>query len=376
LLLLSLGVAVWLTDQWLPDWTSSAPLNAAFSITIVLMASVVVLAISMFILKVRSERLLRKEEQLRPTGIELLTSIAQGATADRLTIDHLAAFHRRSPRLAHELLSGALALQKGEGSSLLAAAAQLSGIAEDWRRMARSRNAEVRCHAITYLGRLPPGTAVEELRYALGDPEELVRVGAALALINSGDLDEIERIFQALPRQTTLVRALMSARLSKHSVALAAGPIHRALESDDSARIIGALDLLVSWKRSLPAPGVGPLLRSKDDAARARAFQALPYAMGAKASLDDFEEALQAENNEVRCAALSVSARCGTPLLVPRILTLLKDPEPTTATAAGYALASFGMTRLLESTIIEGARPSADIAMEALEKVRIGRLTL
>jgi hypothetical protein len=34
------------------------------------------------------------------------------------------------------------------------------------------------------------------------------------------------------------------------------------------------------------------------------------------------------------------------------------------------------MTRLLESTIIEGARPSADIAMEALEKVRIGRLTL
>jgi low affinity Fe/Cu permease len=375
LVLSTLALAVWLAERRLPAWSSNTALNAAVSTTVVLIVSILLLGTVMFVLKVRGERLLRREEQLKPAVIELLTTIAQGE-ADEIQepAEELARLHRRAPRAVDELLSESLALQKGEGNRRLAAAAQVSGIASTWRRLVRSRSAELRCHAITYLGRLPSGAADEELRAGLEDAEELVAAEAARALINSGRMEDIQKVFDELPRQSTLVRALMSDWLRRHSAALAAGAISRALESDDPARIVPALDLLVNWKRMLPVPGVGPLLRSENGAIQARAFRALPYAMGAAASREDFEAGLQSEDKEVLCAVLSVTARMGMTSLAPRVANLVLDADLNIATAAAYALANAGLTGELERIIIGGAPKAAGIATEALEKYRIGRL--
>jgi hypothetical protein len=210
----------------------------------------------------------------------------------------------------------------------------------------------------------------------LGEARERVRaVAGALGLTQHDDPQRLDAMFAAAAAGNLRRRAILVEDLEPHALSLASDQIPRALASTDRSSVIAALDMLRAWKRMLVVPNVELALRHPDAAVRVRALQAWPYVSNAPPSA--VGEVLHDPDAGVRAAAAMAAGKLRLAELSGALVEALSDPAREVAAAAAFALAVMpdGVARL-QQVVSSGNRPAAGVALEALEKVTLGRMEL
>jgi hypothetical protein len=210
----------------------------------------------------------------------------------------------------------------------------------------------------------------------LQDPGESIRLEAARALLRSGGMDDVERIFEFATLETPFLRAILVEDLRPHAVTLSEQAIPRILSSGrpEQARIV--LEMVEAWQKTLPVPGVAALLRHPRPEIRAQAIRVLPYVSADVDVTRETRLALEDESATVRIAATKVAGRMGMEGAVPELGLQLQHSDREVAVAAAYALAEVGLAgwSVLEATVRAEDSTAARAALEALERVRTNRL--
>jgi HEAT repeat protein len=202
-----------------------------------------------------------------------------------------------------------------------------------------------RLAAITSLEELGAASAPKVIHAALADRDEDVRIEASRALIRSGADDDIRESLAFATTQPPLVRAVLAEDLKQHMEVLCKGAIQQLLKSTDTARVLATLEIIESWQRSITLPGFAALLKHPDDAVRAQVLRVLPYAAGDEDARNDVIPGLEDESPGVRAAAAAAAARMQLSAAVKPLAQCLHDRR-------------------------------GEVALEALERFRIGRTEL
>lgn len=313
--------------------------------------------------------------QLEPAVREAMANalVDEGPVQDRPDLIRLFA---RSPLAVERCAAEFLLAIEGSEVDRLSELVEELGLVRRWTRRARSRDSERRREAFGLLGRLADGRGNGVLRRGLGDPEASVRVEAARGLLRSESLADVERTFMAVTGEPLLVRAILVEELRPHAARLAEHAIPRVLRSLDPRAVLVALEMIVAWQKGVTAPGVGPLLRHPRPEVRARALQALPYVTGEADVVRETLTGLDDPDPGVRMAAAGLAGRIGLHAAVPFLGNLLHARDAGVAVEAAYALARIGLPGwdVLEREVRGPEGPAAHAALEALERVRTGRL--
>jgi len=120
------------------------------------------------------------------------------------------------------------------------------------------------------------------LAEALHDDDREVRLPAARALVQAGNIQEIGQVFQIAVSQSMLIRILLTEDLRRHAPELCESVVPEALKSRDSRELVPALQILVAWERALPLSGVLELLQHRDREVRIEALRLAPLVPPAK----------------------------------------------------------------------------------------------
>ncbi len=206
------------------------------------------------------------------------------------------------------------------------------------------------------------------LQEALNDPDGEVRFYAWRSLVQSGSIEEIEKLFEAALSQSLLIRILLTEELRRYAVPLCERAAIWALQSNESERVLAALEMLVAWERAVPIPDLGNLIGHNDRRIRIQALRLAPLVPLEEADFaaivrilvgDDPEAAVEAARTFGRLqfvGALPALARClrsGNALLARTAAEALaqmpplgwatleemtSSPSPITAGAAGESL--------------------------------------
>jgi len=250
------------------------------------------------------------------------------------------------------------------------------GVVTRWERQYRSRRVATRRTAIVYLGQLSGGEGVPVLLAAIDDPEPEIRLDAARNILRSGRRrSDVETVFAFAIRAPLLARAILADELRSHALILSERAIPDRLRSGDRNQILVVLEMIDAWGRALPLPDVVTLLHDVDCDVRARALRALPFVAGAGDLAGDIVDRLSDDEPRVRGAAAFAAGRLAVESADARLANCLRDPHSEVALAAGFALAELGQIGIgtLEREIVSPCRPAAVAALEALERVKIGR---
>lgn len=211
---------------------------------------------------------------------------------------------------------------------------------------------------------------------ALDDPVPEIRLNAAFNVLRSGRRrSDAERAFAFAVGAPLLSRAILADALRAHAVVLSHHAIPARLTSGDRAQILVVLEMLETWGRVLPLPDVPPLLGHPDRDIRARALRVLPLVAGTGDATADVVSRLRDHDPRVRGAAAFAAGRMMVRSAGRALGEALCDPSPEVALAAGFALAELGPAgiRTLERELVSPNRAAAVVALEALERVTIGR---
>ncbi len=204
--------------------------------------------------------------------------------------------------------------------------------------------------------------------------ERILELGREFGITSPEPEGRLEEVFAKAAGGNLLERAVAAEELEPHAQRLAEVQIPRALRSDDSSRVLAALEMLHAWKRSLPVPEVAMVLRHGDPRVRAAALRALPYSApgGYETNVG---HALRDSDPEVRRAAAETARKLRLEALLDGLVENLNDRDRSAALAAAFAVAVMpeGMGRL-ERVVASDDRFAAAVAFEALEKATIGRL--
>jgi HEAT repeat protein len=314
----------------------------------------------------------RRTRRLQPAIVEALAQHAAGA--DRSS--ELEALHRLHPFHVEQCFIELLPTVAGTGRESLSRAARGLGIVARWERQCRSRRVGLRRSALTALGYVSGIDMLPLLVSALDDPDPEIRLDAACAVLrNQSDQLVIERVFEVAVRSGILERAILAEELRTHAAVLCEKMIPACLDSRDRRRILTALELLHIWGRALPVPQVFALVCHDDGTIRAAALRVLPLVAGAPDVVPEILTRLTDEEPNVRAAAAFVGGRLLSETADRALAACLRDSRPEVARAAGFALAELGPAGVetLEREAVSADRGIATVALEALERVRIGR---
>ncbi len=316
---------------------------------------------------------LRLSEELQPHIREELVARLSGS-GDR---PELNAFYERSRRDVSEALMSFQGTVSGGALDRLCEIAIDLGLIKDWCADARSRNLLRRRPAFA---RLAFACAYEPCRRlagdlleaALDDTDPEVRFHAWRALARSGTIVEIERLFGASLSQPLLIRILLTEELRRFAVPLCERAVIRALQSDDKARVLACLEILVAWERSVPIPDLRFLIEHSDRRIRIQALRLSPLVPMEPADLHSVMQALLGEDVEAATAAATACGRLQFEQAMPELARCMRSKQPALARAAAGALALMpprGWTTLRE--MLASPNPlTAGAAAEALESAQ------
>ena len=314
----------------------------------------------------------RRARQLQPAILEALAAHASGI--DRSADLHC--WYRDHPAHVARCLADVLPAISGDSRDRLSRVAEALGVVARWRRQSTSRRVKTRRTAVAYLGLLSGGQAVPALLAALDDRVPEIRLNAAFNVLRSGRRrSDAERAFEFAVGAPLLSRAILADALRAHAVALSHHAIPARLASGDRDQILVVLEMLETWGRVLPLPDVPPLLGHPDRDIRARALRVIPLVGGTDDVSADVVRRLRDDDPRVRGAAAFAAGRMMVRSAGRALGDALRDPSPEVALAAGFALAELGPAgiRTLEREIVSPNRAAAVVALEALERVTIGR---
>jgi HEAT repeat protein len=369
------GIAIWIVYEGALSSVVEVPLLAIllaftavqFSVIAVLLAA---LLVTKLIRSARHRRILKWLPVVRQRMIDHVAGEDHN--------DELSALFRLSPSAVEQSAVDLLATISGSELQRLTELLVDIGLEGRWRKRSHSLHAEKRRRAIAHLGDLAGGHSNGSLREALNDPVASVRLEAARGLLRSEEIGDIERVFSFATDEPPLVRAVLVEDLRGHALHLSEQAIPRALSSPHPQHAVVALEMIAAWQKSLPARGVGTLLRHPRPEVRARATRVLPYVTSEVDVERETLAALADESDDVRVVAAAVAGRLGLSAAVLPLARQLHSSNPGVAVAAAYGLAEIGGEgiEVLETEVKGDHSIAAEAALEALEKVRTSRLHL
>jgi hypothetical protein len=353
-------------------YISSPSLSLATAFVLVQSSAIGLLMTVLLSRKWMSEIQEQRARRLRPPILDALVAHATGV--DRSA--ELSRCYRDHPVDVEQCLSDILSTITGASRDRLSQLAAELGVVARWRRQGRSRRVTTRRTAIAYLGQLSGGAGVPALLSALHDPEPEIQLDAARHAVRSGRRrTDIETVFAFAVRASLLTRAILADELRAHALVLCERALPESLRFGDRDQILIVLEMIEAWGRALPLKDVTPLVRHADREVRARALRVLTFVERAQNLQAEIVEQLRDEDPRVRGAAAFAAGRLAIESADVPLASCLRDPHPEVALAAGFALAELGPAgvAVLEREISACNRPAALVALEALERLKIGR---
>lgn len=366
-------VAIWCVHARMVSAHISSPLLSLATAAALVQSSAIGLLVTTLIgRRWMSEIQERRARRVQPSMLDALAAHAAGT--DRFA--DLWRWYRHHPALVERCLADILSTIIGVSRDRLSQLAVDVGVVARWRRQCRSRRVTTRRTAIAYLGQLSGGAGVPALLSALDDPEPEIRLDAARNTLRSGRRrTDVESVFAFAIRASLLGRMILADELRAHALILSERAIPDRLRSGDRDQILIVLEMIEAWGRALPLPDIVTLVRHVDRDIRVRALRVLLFVAGTHDLQAEILERLRDEDPSVRAAAAFAAGRLMVESADGLLADCLRDPHPEVALGAGFALAELGPigVGVLEREIASPCRPAAVAALEALERVKIGR---
>jgi HEAT repeat protein len=214
--------------------------------------------------------------------------------------------------------------------------------------------------------------AGEILMVALEDPDDDVRISAARGLIQSGDTETLEAVFDMALSSNQLTRAILAEDLRRYASELSARAIPNALASSDSRLVLAALEILSSWQRAVLVPELPRLLEHPDGAVRLQALRLAPLVPPAPEARSAILRALAESDPEVSVAAALGAGRLRIEESLPHLAALVRTAGGEVSRSAAAAMAQMpprGWEALEELSGGDSA-VTAEVARRALIRVR------
>jgi len=279
-----------------------------------------------------------------------------------------------------ELASAILALQGTVGGGALDRLCDVAvslGLVQEWIREAHTREPAPRRAAYARLAfvwvyepcrRLGGDLLVQ----ALDDADSDVRLLAARALTQAGVAREIEHVFELAISRNLLIRILLTEDLRRHAVALCERVVPVALRSEESARVLATLDILVAWERAIPFENMRELLEHRDKGIRIQALRLAPLVRLAPENRAAIVRSLADPDIEVSSTAALTAARLRIVEALPSLARLLRVAPAELARTAATALAEMPPRgwETLEELSANSSPVTAAAAREALAVAR------
>jgi hypothetical protein len=344
----------------------TAGLRAALAIGLAMLsvqvAGVALLLTWLLVVKVVHGIADHRVQRLSPLIQEQLAQCALGLST-KLPMTELYRHHRRE---FETCLLDFLPTIVGSQRQRLAAVAQELGLLKRWERQYHS--SAVRLRAI---GLIAPASPI--LLDALADSRSLFRIEAAQALVTSGEPALVEQVFLSSLSEDLLARAMIGVAMLP-AVPMLSKRLLPLLNELPPLELGRALELAWSWQRGIEIAGLFDWARHSDPQVRARSIALLPYSALADEGWSTLLTALKDPVPEVRIAACRAAGRSRLSV-VEVVAAGLSEEDPRLRLASAFSLAHLGEpgANRLESEVRMGSI-AANQALEALEKLRLGRL--
>ena len=348
-----------------------------FRVVAYLYCGYALLLFATFIMAVRrgfaARRLARASALLRPQMRDALVDYLAG----NHDLTRLKDFVRISWTDTSETLLG---FQSTVGGSALDQLCELTldlTLAHEWCQQARSKNATARRTAflrLAFICGFEPCRRVagELLEEALEDPDPEVRLAASRGLLKTGDIRDVERVFEQAVSHSLMIRVLLTEDLRRYAIPLCEGLIPKIVGAREKSRILAMLDILTAWERAIPLPALALLLDDRDPEIRLRAIALAPMVPYSAEIRNGIMQALSEDDLDIRLAAVRSAARMKLRESIHMLAHFLRNGPAQLARAAAAALASLppsGWTTLEELAGSSNPMTAAE-ARAALERAR------
>jgi HEAT repeat protein len=363
---------IWLAHRlFFTRYIDNVPLSMAVAFTAVQFLVAAIIVTVLFITRRLAEIRARRAAQVTPRIRETLATHAAGQDER----PRLAILLRQYPEDFEACLAQFLPLVTGIEYQRLCELTVEIGLVSQWEKRYGAGSTAQRKSAIEHLTHVRHVAALGTLVLALSDHDESIRIRASSALVRSGVVPQVEKVFAFALTQPLLVRALLAEELRPHLPLLCAQAIPAILSSGSRDQILRTLELVQAWRRGLELPFLSTLLRNPDPEIRTKAWQVLPFVEATDDLTENISEAILDGTESVSAAAAAAAGRMRLASAVPALTRQLRGGSDTVVLAAARALSRTGSNGLsvLEAEVMAGTRSSAAAALEALEKARIGR---
>lgn len=363
---------IWLAHRlFFARHIENVPLSLAVAFTAVQFLVAVVIVTALFITRRLAEIRTRRAGRVTPHIREKLAAHAAGQDQR----PRLAVLLRQYPEDFEACLARFLPLLTGIEYQRLCELSVEIGLVSQWEKRYDARSAAKRRSAVENLAHVRHAAALRTLVLALSDHDESIRIRASGALVRSGVVPQVEKVFAFALTQPLFVRALLAEELRPHLPLLCARAIPAILGSGSRDQILRTLDLVQVWGRGLELPLLSTLLRNPDPEIRAKAWRVLPFVQATDDLTENIPEAILDGSESVSAAAAAAAGTMKLDSAVPALTRRLRGGSDTVVLAAARALSRMGSDGLsvLEAEVVAGTRSCAAAALEALEKARIGR---
>jgi HEAT repeat protein len=176
------------------------------------------------------------------------------------------------------------------------------------------------------------------LHRALRDPDDEVKLSASRALVYSGGIDDVERVFEYAVSQGPLVRILVGEELRRHSALLCERAIPKVLQSGDPERVLAMLQVVAAWERALPMQGIAALLKSGDRRIRLLTLKIAAMVPDSAELHKGIVDAISDSDAEVAAFAARTAGRLRLETALPVLARVLRTGHTDLARAAAFAL--------------------------------------
>jgi len=321
----------------------------------------------------------RRREQLSQTLLPEIRDALVDYLAGSDDRSKIRGFVKRSRRDVGDAMLGFQATVGGGARDRLCELALEQALVHDWCQDGHSKDRirrRVAFERLSFVCSYEPCRRVagDLLAQALEDEDSEVRFSAALAVLQSGGPEDIERVFELALTHDLLARILLAEELRRHVSLLCERAIPEVLASEDYDAVLATLEMLVAWERALNLQDLGCVLSHPNRDIRLHALRLTPLVPLTIQTQGAILDSLADPDPEIAIVAANCAGRLRIEAAMPGLARCLRRGQTDLARAAAAALAEMpgrGWTTLQELSASRNP-VTAVAASEALSRVRGG----